>query len=338
MVFIFFLLNVPDRDSTKSSLKVKVSQLDLLGTGALIPGVVCLLLALQWGGSIYAWSAWRIILLLTLSAVLLVAFVVVQILMPEIATVPPRIFVQHSILAGFYSTLCIGSQMMIFIYFLPIWFQAIQGVSAIDSGIRLLPLVLAMVVSSVVTGVLTSRIGYYTPFMIIGVCIMAVGAGTLTTLQVNTGEAKWIGYQVLFGWGLGNTFQAPNFAAQTVLPTDDVPIGTSLMLFSQLLGGAVFISVGQNILGTQLLERLEGVPGFDATFIQNEGATTITLLPDSIKPTVISAYNQALRKVFQVGLIITCLTIFGALTMEWRSVKKNMAEKEKDGRVAAERR
>jgi len=273
---------------------------------------------------------------LALSAVLLVAFVVVQILKPETATVPPRIFVQRSIFAGFYSTLCIGSQMMIFVYFLPIWFQAIKGISAIDSGIRLLPLVLAMVVSSVVTGVLTSHIGYYAPFLIIGVCLMVVGAGLLTTLQVDTGEAKWIGYQVLFGWGLGNSFQAPNLAAQTVMPTDDVPIGTSLMLFSQLLGGAVFISVGQNMLGTQLLERLKGVPGFNATFLQDEGATTITQLPDSIKPIVVSAYNEALREVFRVGLIMACLTIFGALAMEWRSVKKNTPEEKKDAEVAAE--
>ncbi|EXK23832.1 hypothetical protein FOMG_19412 [Fusarium oxysporum f. sp. melonis 26406] len=334
MAFIFLLLNVPDRGSTKLPLKSKVSQLDLLGTGALMPGVVCLLLALQWGGSTYAWSAWRVILLLTLSATLLVAFVAVQILKPDTATVPPRIFVQRSILAGFYSTLCIGSQMMIFVYFLPIWFQAIKGLSAIDSGIRLLPLVLAMVVSSVTTGVLTTRIGYYAPFLIIGVCLMAVGAGLLTTLQVDTGEAKWIGYQVLFGWGLGSSFQAPNLAAQTVLPTDDVPVGTSLMLFSQLLGGAIFISVGQNMLGTQLLERLKGVPGFDAAFLRNEGATTITQLPDSIKPLVISAYNEALREVFRVGLIMACLTIFGALAMEWRSVK-NTPEEKKDAEVAA---
>jgi MFS family permease len=56
MVFVSLLLNVPDRDSTKLPLKSKVLQLDLLGTGALMPGVVCLLLALQWGGSIYAVS------------------------------------------------------------------------------------------------------------------------------------------------------------------------------------------------------------------------------------------------------------------------------------------
>lgn len=327
MVFIFFLLKIPDRDTTKIPTKDKLKQLDGLGTFFFIPGCVCLLLALEWGGATYAWSNGRIIALLTLAAVLLIAFVLVQIFMSDTATVPPRIFVQRSILAGAYSTLCVGAQMMIFIYYLPIWFQAIQGVSAVQSGIRTLPLVLGMVVASIGSGIAISRIGYYTPFMIAGVVFMSIGAGLLTTLQVDTGSSKWIGYEFLFGWGMGLTFQTPNLAAQTVLPRRDVPIGTSLMFFSQLLGGAIFISVGQNILDAQLIKRLSGIPGLDAASILNSGATSLTDLPDSIKPAVLSAYNESLRKVFQVGLIMVCLTIFGALTIEWRSVKKNLPPK-----------
>lgn len=327
MVFIFFLLKIPDRDTTKIPTKDKLKQLDGLGTFFFIPGCVCLLLALEWGGATYAWSNGRIIALLTLAAVLLISFVLVQIFMPNTATVPPRIFVQRSIMAGVYSTLCVGAQMMIFIYYLPIWFQAIQGVSAVQSGIRTLPLVLGMVVASIGSGIAISRVGYYTPFMITGVVFMSIGAGLLTTLQVDTGSSKWIGYQFIFGWGMGLTFQTPNLAAQTVLPRRDVPIGTSLMFFSQLLGGAIFISVGQNILDAQLIKRLSGIPGLDASSILNSGATSLTDLPDSIKPAVLSAYNESLRKVFQVGLIMVCLTIFGALSIEWRSVKKNLPPK-----------
>lgn len=117
------------------------------------------------------------------------------------------------------------------------------------------------------------------------------------------------------------TFQAPNLAAQTVLQTHDVPIGTVLMLSSQLLSGAIFVSVGQNVLDGELLRELAGLPGFDASTILSSGATTITALPEPMKSTVLVAYNAALRKVFRVRLIMTCLTIFGAATLEWRSVK-----------------
>ncbi|CAK7239686.1 MAG: hypothetical protein STHCBS139747_001121 [Sporothrix thermara] len=337
MVFILLLLKIPDRDTTKIPTKAKLKQLDGLGTFFFIPGCICLLLALEWGGASYAWSDGRIIALLTLAAVLLVAFVVVQIVLPDTATVPPRIFVQRSIMAGVYSTLCVGAQMMIFIYYLPIWFQAIQGVSAVQSGIRTLPLVLGLVVASILSGIAISRVGYYTPFMICGVVFMSVGAGLLTTLQVDTGSSKWIGYQFLVGWGMGFTFQTPNLAAQTVLARRDVPIGTSLMFFSQLLGGSIFVSVGQNILDAQLIQRLSGIPGLDdAAAILGSGATSLTDLPVDIKPTVLSAYNESLRKVFQVGLIMVCLTIFGALAIEWRSVKKNLPAKDAVAEGAAE--
>lgn len=324
IVIIFFLLQIPDRKETKISTRKKLAQLDSLGTLVLIPGVVCLLLALQWGGLEYEWRSSRIIALLTLGAVLLLVFVAIQILTPETATVPPRVFCQRSILAGFWATVFIGAQMMIFVYFLPIWFQAIGGVSAVDSGLRLLPLTLSMVVASILTGVLISKIGYYTPFILVGVCILATGSGLLTTLQVDTPEAKWIGYQILYGFGQGLSFQAPNIAAQTVLPTKDVPIGTSLMFFSQLLGGAIFISVGQNVLNNQLIQRLAGIPGFDPRLLTENGATSLkSSLPADLLGPILEGYNEALRKVFQLGLILACVTIFGPLLMEWKSVKKS---------------
>ncbi|CAK7562239.1 MAG: hypothetical protein SEPTF4163_000074 [Sporothrix epigloea] len=336
MVFIFFLLKIPDRNTTHVSTKDKLKQLDGLGSFFFIPGCICLLLALEWGGATYAWSNGRIIALLTLAALLLIGFVVVQALMPETATIPKRIFLQRSIMAGVYSTLCVGGQMMIFVYYLPIYFQAIRGVTAVESGIRTLPLVLGMVVASISSGIAISRIGYYTPFMICGVVFMSIGAGLLTTLQVDTPSSKWIGYQFLFGWGMGLTFQTPNLAAQTVLPRRDVPIGTSLMFFCQLLGGAIFISVGQNILDAQLIQRLKNIPGLNAESILDSGATSLTNLPESIKPAVLLAYNESLRKVFQVGLIMVCLTIFGALSIEWRSVKKNAPVKGAAAEGAAE--
>lgn len=336
MVFIFLLLNVPERAITRLPNRQKLAQLDGLGIFFLLPAVICLLLALQWGGAKYTWGSGRIVALLVLTGVLFMAFVAVQILRPKTATIPPRIFCQRSILAGFWATICVGASMMIMVYYLPIWFQAIENVSAVDSGIRLLPLVLSMVVASITTGALTARVGYYTPFMLFGVVLLSIGAGLLTTLQIDTTEAKWIGYQILYGFGMGCTFQAPNLAAQTVLPTQDVPVGTSLMFFSQLLGGAIFTSVGSNVLDNELLKRMVGIPGVDPGLILAQGATEITkTVPASSLPAVLSAYNESLRKVFQVGLAMTCLTIFGAALLEWRSVKSKKPQK-KDGEAAAE--
>jgi hypothetical protein len=209
------------------------------------------------------------------------------------------------------------------VYYLPIWFQAIKGVSAVDSGIRLLPLVLSLVLATASSGLLISRIGYYTPVMFFGIIIMCVGAGLLTTLQVDTTQSKWIGYQVLYGFGLGCTFQTPNLAVQTVLQHKDVPVGTALMFFGQLLGGAIFISVGQNVLNNQLLERLGSLlPEFDHQHLESTGATTVTNVSGEAKHLILGEYNEALRQVFRVALILSCLSALAGISMEWKSVRK----------------
>jgi MFS family permease len=190
----------------------------------------------------------------------------------------------------------------------------------VECGIRLLPLMLAMVVASIIFGLTAEKLGYYTPFAIVGSCIMSVGAGLLTTLQVDTSEGRWIGYQVLFGFGMGLCLPTPNLAAQTILPTKDVPIGLALIFFGQLLGGAVFVPVGENILGNQLLKRLSGISGFNSSLVTSGGATAlISALPANLRETVLEAYNGALRDVFRIGLILSARTLLGAAGLEWRS-------------------
>lgn len=72
-------------------------------------------------------------------------------------------------------------------------------------------------------------------------------AGLLTTFDPSTGSQKWIGYQTMFGFGVGFGMQQALIAVQAVLPARDVPVGTAIVMFCQTLGGALFISVGQNV-------------------------------------------------------------------------------------------
>jgi hypothetical protein len=102
---------------------------------------------------------------------------------------------------------------------------------------------------------------------------MSIGAGLLTTFEVDTG-GKWIGYQIIYCLGLGWCFQVPNVAAQTTLPKKDVPMGPALMLFGSLFGAVVLVS-GENVLETQLLRRFSAFPGFDASLIASGAATSV---------------------------------------------------------------
>lgn len=335
MVVLIFILHIPGAAKGNTPWRQQVSQLDPIGTFLFICGIVCLLLALQWGGSTYPWHDGRIIALLVLFVLLISAFTAVQVWKKETATVPLRIVKNRSILAGMWSQFSVGSAMMVMIYYLPIWFQAIKDVSAYQSGIDTLPLVLGLVVSSISAGALVQRIGYYTPFMIANSCIMSIGAGLITTFTPSTGHARWIGSQFFFGFGIGLGMQQASLAAQAVLARKDAPTGISLIMFCQLLGGAVFVSIGQNVFANELVKGLAGVAGIKPAAVAATGATELRKTVDPANLTgVLSAYNGALVKVFQAGLAMACLSIIGALSMEWKNIKKG---KKQDGPGGAEK-
>jgi EmrB/QacA subfamily drug resistance transporter len=329
VVFLHIPPGMHEREST--TWKDKAAHLDPVGTLVLIPCVICLLLALQWGGVTYPWSGARIVVLLGLAGVLFVAFVVVQKWKGDNATVPRRVFFNRSILAAAWFSFCSGAAMQTMFYFLPIWFQAIKNASAVESGIMNLPCVLGMVIMGILSGILTKRLGYYAPWMLLSSILTPIGAGLISTFTPYTGHSAWIGYQALFGIGIGLGMMQPSVAAQTVLPRKDVSMGAALTQFSQLLGGAVFISVGNNIFDTRLTDNLAMIPGIDVGSIAATAATDLrSLVLSSLLPQVLAAYNNALRATFCLATALTSATIVGSLVIEWKSIKKGQHEQNSD--------
>ena len=216
-----------------------------------------------------------------------------------------------------------GSAFFVTVYYLPIWFQAVKGVSAYQSGIRNIPVLLAVVIGTIISGGLVSKIGYYTPFMLASTVLTSVGAGLLTTFDLETASSKWIGYQVICGFGIGLGLQLPLVAIQTVLPMSEIPTATALILFMQLFGAAVFVSVGESLLTTRLVSYIsQTVPGVDAVAVASSGATNIQhAIPVEYLDGVIAEYNGALMQVFKLVLAMATLTSIGSVAMEWKSVK-----------------
>lgn len=274
----------------------------------------------------------RIISLFVIASLLLIVFVAIQFWKKENATVPPRIISQRSMAFGSWFGFALGGSFFILIYFIPIWFQAIKGTSAVGSGIRNLPMIMGLVIMSILSGILVTVIGYYTPFMIASSVFMAVGVGLLSTFEVDTGHAKWIGYQVIYGFGVGLGMQQALIAAQTVLHINDVPVGTSLVMFLQTLGGALFISIAQNIFKNRLLSNLAAanISGPDISSVLQAGATGFKTYFVEHNPAILGdiliAYNKALQQTFYVSVAIAALSIIGSAGMEWQSVKGKKIE------------
>jgi len=150
--FIIFFLPALKQRMKKRTIMEQIAQFDLLGTICFLPGVITLLLALQWGGSTYPWHNGRVIALFIISGLLLISFVVIQIWKQEQATVPPRVFKNRNVWGSAWFGGCLGAAFFILIFYIPIWFQAIKGVTAVKSGIMNLPMVLSLVLVSIIAG------------------------------------------------------------------------------------------------------------------------------------------------------------------------------------------
>lgn len=202
--------------------------------------------------------------------------------------------------------------------------QVIQSVSALKSGIYTLPVVLSLVVASIISGAVTTKIGYYVPAMLISPSMMATGLGLMSTFKPGETSAHWIGYQFLAGFGLGWGIQGASLAAQAVLPAADVPTGTAIMFFAQQLGGAVFTSVGQNLLSSRLITQISRLlPGADAAGIVRGGATDILRkVPPELRPQVTLAYNDSITRIFLCSMGLALAALVAALFVEWVNIKK----------------
>ncbi|RYP65742.1 hypothetical protein DL769_006236 [Monosporascus sp. CRB-8-3] len=333
-VLCLIFLHVPKNKQDPPTIWQQITRLDPLGTIFFVPSIACLLFALQWGGSTYAWNNWRIITLMVFFGALLLAFVAVQVTMPDTATVPARIITRRSIWAGAVFMFCLSGSMMMIIYFTPLWFQVVQGVSAMDSGVYTLPFMLSLVAASIISGGITTKIGYYVPAMILSPSLLSVGQGLMSTFRVRETPAHWIGYQFVAGFGLGCGMQSAGLAAQAVLAKPDIPTGIAIMFFSQQLGGAVFTSVGQNLLSSRMTSQIGRIiPGIEnaASGIVDQGAgELVAKVPPEFRSRVREAYNDTITTILMCGMGVALCGVVAALFMEWKNIKKKGSDDASD--------
>ncbi|KAJ5489845.1 Major facilitator superfamily domain general substrate transporter [Penicillium expansum] len=328
VLVIAMFFPAPNLGNKKSTWAERIKKFDPMGTALFLPAIVCLLLALQWGGTIYAWNSWRIILLFCFFAVLILLFLFVQYTQQDFATVPSRIFFRRTVWSAAFYSFCIGSAFLSSVYYLPLWFQGVKDASPVSSGIMNLPMLISVVVTSLLSGIIITQVGYYTPFMILGTVLLSIGSGLMSMFQPDTSKAVWIGYQIIAGAGAGAGMQQSMIAVQVVLEFDDIPTGTAIIVFAQTLDGALFVSIGNNVFRNKLVEYLaKYIPTVDPALILKTGATGLhSVVNKADLPGVIHAYNDALTQTFIVGAAAASVSIIGALWVEWKSVKgKNIA-------------
>ena len=306
IILLFF--KTPSSAKPKSAtLREKLLQMDPVGVLLVMGAVISYILALHYGGQTYAWNSSQVVGLLVGFVVLTAAFAAWEWCQESRAMVPfrlakDRVYLVCSVFAFFFS----GAYFLI-IYYLPIYFQAIDNVSPAMSGVRNLPLILAVTISMLTSGAYISITGIAAPITVVGTALGTVCTGLLYTLDINTGEGKWIGYQVIGGVGWGIASQIPIITVQATAPAADLAEVTAILLFFQTVGGAFMVSAAQAAFVNVLVKDLPTqAPGVDLASVVSTGATDLrSVFSADQVPGILVAYMSGLKIAFAIGLAST---------------------------------
>lgn len=321
-VLFFTFYNPASAKPTPATWKEIFFQMDLPGLVTLLSSIICYVLALQWAGVTEAWGSADVVGTLVGWIALLLVFAVIQYFQGERALIVGRTLKSRNILACCVFIFFLNSANFLITYYLPIYFQVVDDVSPTESGIRNLPLILSSSLFAVLSGILVGQVGYFQPFFIVGAIFATVGAGLLYTLDIDS-SGQYIGYQVLVGIGVGISIQIPVITAQALSDMAEIPCITAVVLFFQLVSGALSVSVAQSLFSNRLIASLPlYAPGIDIKLVLTTGATDLrnTFAPDEVHGILLS-YLAGLRAAWAMGIGLAGMALLVSFFPEFKSIK-----------------
>ncbi|KAJ3497078.1 hypothetical protein NLG97_g2182 [Lecanicillium saksenae] len=274
---IFLTFKTPKASKVvQATFKEKLLHMDPIATVLTMGALICILLALQYGGVTHAWNSGMVVGLLVGFAILSFALVAAEMWQGERAMLTPRIMRQRAVWAcgiwGFFMT----GAYFVTLYYLPIYFQSIDNVSPIASGVRSIPLIILFGVSTFGSGRAITKTGVAAPYMVAGSVIVTIAAGLFFTLDVGTSTGKWVGFQILAGFGYGISFQVPVIIAQAFAAPTDIAPTTAIIIFYRSVGGTLSLAAAQSGFVNQLVRKLtETAPNVDPELVIDKGATEV---------------------------------------------------------------
>lgn len=315
--------------------------IDYAGAVTLVVGVVCFLLGLSLGGKEYPWGSWQITGLFSVAFIFLLAFVMIE-KRAEDPILSLQLFENKVFTAVNVVGFLMGLGMFGAIMFLPLFMQGVIGISATKSGNTMIPMMLAMMLTSILGGQLVTRIGFR-PQLTAGMGFMAVGFYLLSTMTVNTTQLTAIFYIVFLGLGMGLVMPTLTIALQAAFPPEQRGVVTSSSQFFRQIGGTLGVSllgVVMNHRSIGLLQQeffpiIKGIPGFQTGLMGNmlekaqsnpQSLFTALLSPETLKmipqqlqqvflPPLKTALADSLHLVFLVAMGISVLGMVASFLM-----------------------
>ncbi|OBE92885.1 MFS transporter [Mycolicibacterium elephantis] len=279
-------------------------------------GAAGLTLATSWGGSTYPWGSPTIIGLFVGSAAALAVFVWVESRAAE-PILPIRLFASPVFTVCCVLSFIVGFAMLGALTFLPTYMQFVDGVSATESGLRTLPMVLGLLLTSIGSGAVVGRTGRYKVFPVVGTAVMVAGFVLLSRMDADTSVLVQSLYLFVLGTGIGLCMQVLILIVQSKVGFDDLGVATSGVTFFRAIGS----SFGAAVFGSLFANFLEGrvgaalaVSGAPAAAAQSP--QVLHQLPHDVAAPIVTAYADSLGLVFLFAAPVAFIGLLVALTLK----------------------
>lgn len=321
---------------------VKVS-IDYLGMVLLIVGVSGLLIWVSMGGAQFAWDSATSYALVIGSAVAIVAFVPVEMLVKE-PIIPMSLFRNRTFTLSVLASIAIGVSMFATAVFLAQYFQLARGATPTESGLMTLPMIVGQMGSSIIIGQLVSRFGKWKGWMLLGSALATVGVTLLATLRYDTPFIVVAMYMFLLGAGLGMVMQNLTLIVQNDTPPQQLGVASSGVNFFRTIAGTIGVTVMGSILASSVATRLkEGLGSFvpnspdDIAALKALGSGNVPHvgdLPTSIRWVVEGAYGQGIADAFLIAVPLSVIGIVAIAFIRNKPLStKNAAEQLRESTI-----
>ena len=285
--------------------------IDYLGAVLMVASVCLILLSASIYGPQYGWGDSRTVTYALVGIILTILFLLWERKAKE-PILPLYLFKNHTFSVTSALGAVIGAGMFGAIIMLPLYFQVVRGYSATEAGLKLIPLMLGIVSTSIISGKMISKHGHYKRFPIMGSAIMTVGILLMTRLQIDTPYWQISIYAIMVGAGLGLSMQTIVIALQNSVEFKDMGVATSSNTFFRSLGSVFGTAIFGSILTNRVVHYMSSgfgdlaktnpsaLEGFDTSKLAalTNNTAVLKTFPPVIKQTALEAFVNSFHVVF----------------------------------------